>query len=98
MVEEKLNARPLDVDRIITRRSQGLSGSRPLPVTISRILKKRAVGRAQARRLLIGGDPPDAFKEAPPVIIVEKSAGDVIRRIVVKCPCGRHAELTCEYE
>lgn len=99
MSDEKLNESPLEVDRIITRRSQGLSGGRPLPLARSRIIKKRVAGRPPlTRRLIIGGDPPDAAREAPPVIIVEKCGGDVIRKIVVKCPCGRHAELLCEYE
>ena len=46
---------------------------------------------------IIGGDSNDPSQEAPPSIIIEKE-NDQISKIIVKCPCGRHAELVCEYE
>lgn len=45
---------------------------------------------------IVGGDSEDA-QATPPAIIIEKD-GDRIARIIVKCPCGRHAELVCEYD
>lgn len=94
MADERSNSTSQTVDKVISRRSQGLAGGKPLPTTRSRIIKRATIGRQRfARHCVIGGDSPDAAKEAPPVIILEKDADDVIRRVTVKCPCGRHAEL-----
>jgi hypothetical protein len=46
---------------------------------------------------VIGGDSEDFQQETPPSIIIEKD-NDRIARIIVKCPCGRHSELVCEYD
>ena len=46
---------------------------------------------------VIGGDTNDFNQKSPPAIIIDK-INDQISRIVVKCPCGRHAELRCEYD
>ena len=45
---------------------------------------------------IVGGDS-DEIQSTPPTIIIEKE-GDRIARIIVKCPCGRHSELLCEYD
>ena len=45
---------------------------------------------------IVGGDSDD-FQHEPPAIIIEK-IGEQISKIIVKCPCGRHSELICEYE
>ena len=42
---------------------------------------------------LIGGDCHDDNSQ-PPTIILERE-GDTITKILVKCTCGRHAELVC---
>ena len=47
---------------------------------------------------VIGGDSEEVLTHAPPTIIVEKNEHDQISKIIVKCPCGRHAELVCEYD
>lgn len=49
-------------------------------------------GRVQ----VVGGDSDD-IQTVPPTIIIEKE-NDRIARIMVKCPCGRHSELVCEYD
>lgn len=49
------------------------------------------------RTRIIGGDSDDFEQNVPPAIILEKK-NDQISKILVKCPCGRHAELICEYE
>ena len=45
---------------------------------------------------IVGGDTDDVTAD-PPAIVIEKE-NDQIKKIIVKCPCGRHAELLCEYE
>jgi hypothetical protein len=45
---------------------------------------------------VIGGDTDDFEQNLPPAIVIEKRL-DRISKIIVKCPCGRHAELVCEY-
>ncbi len=45
---------------------------------------------------IVGGDSDD-HNQNPPAIIIEKK-DDKIYKILVQCPCGRHAELICEYE
>jgi len=47
---------------------------------------------------VVGGDCEAlGGAEGSPSIIIEKE-GDKISKIIVRCPCGRHAELLCEYE
>ncbi|NQZ56089.1 MAG: hypothetical protein HRT88_01275 [Lentisphaeraceae bacterium] len=48
------------------------------------------------RIMTIGGDCQDDNSQ-PPSIIIERE-GDIITKIIVKCTCGRHAELSCEEE
>jgi hypothetical protein len=50
----------------------------------------------ERRVQVVGGDAEDV-DGTPPTIIIEKDH-DRIARIIVKCPCGRHSELRCEYE
>ncbi len=45
---------------------------------------------------IVGGDSDDT-EQTPPTIVIEKD-GDRISKIIVKCPCGRHSELVCEYD
>ncbi|MCM8541663.1 MAG: hypothetical protein NE328_15450 [Lentisphaeraceae bacterium] len=46
--------------------------------------------------MTIGGDCKDSNDQAPSIIL--ERDGDKITRIIVKCCCGRHAELECEEE
>ena len=65
----------------------------------SRLNKKRIIKSNDTpikRTRLIGGDCPDDNGQ-PPSIILERE-GDRITKIIVKCVCGRHAELVCEDE
>lgn len=60
-----------------------------------RIIKAGSL-REIAKVMTIGGDCKDDNSK-PPSIIIERD-GDRIARIIVKCTCGRHAELVCEVE
>jgi len=53
---------------------------------------------AVRRTCLVGGEAADAGGDAVPTIMLEKDADGNIARIVVRCPCGRTAELICAYE
>jgi hypothetical protein len=46
--------------------------------------------------MTLGGDCADDNSQ-PPSIIIERN-GDQITKIIVKCACGRHAELVCEVD
>ncbi len=67
-------------------------------------VEKKSLGVLKASELpdviekiqIVGGDSDD-FQHEPPAIIIEKIR-DQISKIIVKCPCGRHSELLCEYE
>jgi hypothetical protein len=48
------------------------------------------------KKQIIGGDAELTDQDTPPAIVIEKE-NDKISKILVKCPCGRHAELICEY-
>lgn len=63
--------------------------------SISKILKAAEVP-GSSKVQIIGGDSDMTDQVAPPAIIIEKE-NDRISKILVKCPCGRHAELICEY-
>lgn len=68
----------------------------PRPAYKSKVIKAEDAVVPEGKVRVIGGDT-DNFKLDPPSIIIEKSK-DMISKIVVKCPCGRHAELRCEYD
>ena len=71
-----------------------------LPPIANRLRNKRIIKRSLAKEvksiMTIGGDCKDDNSQ-PPSIILERD-GDRIKRIIVKCSCGRHAELECEEE
>ena len=46
---------------------------------------------------VVGGDDTAVDMNSIPTIIIEKD-GEEIAKIIVQCPCGRHAELTCKYD
>ena len=62
----------------------------------SRVIHRSKAASLPKRKVLIGG-ACDESEQIPPTIILQKK-GEKIQKISVKCPCGRHAELTCEYE
>jgi len=65
--------------------------------SISKILRAADLPKASSSKIqIIGGDSDMTDQVAPPSIIIEKD-NDRIAKILVKCPCGRHAELLCEY-
>ena len=66
----------------------------------NRLEKKRIIKSSNlpeiSKVMTIGGNCQDDNAQ-PPSIILERD-GDRITRIIVKCSCGRHAELECEEE
>lgn len=69
-----------------------------LKAGLGKILKAGVYESKAAASQVVGGDSGDVGgAEGAPAIIIEKD-GDRIGKIVVKCPCGRHSELICEYE
>lgn len=62
----------------------------------SRVIRAAVAAYDPARTCIVGGDPLDGAGEAPTIILERED--DRIVRIVVKCVCGRSAELLCEYE
>lgn len=85
-VEQVINIRP-QTEKI--RRNK---------LRFNKILKAHIVGDQPLNTCLIGGDTEDTVAHNPPSIILEKNAAGEIARIVVKCSCGQHAELACQYE
>jgi len=69
----------------------------PIPNSLN---KKRIIKQVNlpeiSKIMTIGGNCKDDNSQ-PPSIILERD-GDKITRIIVKCSCGRHAELECEEE
>lgn len=39
----------------------------------------------------------DALQEADRIKVEAVKEGDIVKSIRISCPCGRHAELDCEY-
>ncbi|MCH2204319.1 MAG: hypothetical protein MK132_00390 [Lentisphaerales bacterium] len=67
--------------------------------TPNRMDKKRILkgfNKQDKKIRLIGGDCQEDNLQ-PPSIILERE-GERITKIIVKCTCGRHAELVCEEE
>lgn len=62
----------------------------------SKIIKKKDINPEINKKRIIGGDS-DQDDVIPPAIAIEKT-GERITKIIVKCPCGRNAELVCEYD
>lgn len=61
------------------------------------VLKASQLDYDPNRKQVIGGDTTDFSHDRHPAIIIEKN-GDQMSKIIVRCPCGRHSELVCEYE
>lgn len=78
----------LELDREVVKLKSG----------VSRILRADSYECKESVVHVVGGDSQDlGGVEGSPAIIIEKE-GDRISKIIVKCPCGRHSELICEYE
>ena len=63
----------------------------------SEVLKADNINYDANKKQIIGGDTTDFTHDRHPAIIIEKE-GDHMSKIIVRCPCGRHSELVCEYE
>ncbi len=85
-----------ETQQIIGRKRGAVRPQRPV-IHKSKIIPAAAVESLQGKVRVIGGDTNDFNQKSPPSIIIDK-VNDQISKIVVKCPCGRHAELRCEYE
>jgi hypothetical protein len=62
----------------------------------SKIIRASQLSEGSSKKQIIGGDADLTDQDTPPAIVIEKE-NDKISKILVKCPCGRHAELICEY-
>lgn len=71
-----------------------------LPPVANRLRNKRVIKKDKVKEIktvmTIGGNCKDDNSPAPSIIL--ERDGDCIKRIIVKCCCGRHAELECEEE
>ncbi|RMD80044.1 MAG: hypothetical protein D6820_07325 [Lentisphaerae bacterium] len=85
--------RDIEVNHLITRDKQKALLFRPQP-GFNRIIRANEVTPSNSHCCVIGGDNASEEHEDAPAIVIEKD-GDVIRRILVTCPCGRTAELVC---
>ena len=63
----------------------------------SEVIKAKDVIYDPTKKQIIGGDTTDFTHDRHPAIIIEKD-GDKMSKILVRCPCGRHSELVCEYD
>jgi len=64
----------------------------------NKVLRVGQFDHASMGTHVVGGDCEDlGGADGSPSIIIEKN-GDKISKIIVRCPCGRHSELLCEYE
>jgi hypothetical protein len=68
-----------------------------LKTGLNKVIKRASSERSGGSSVIVGGDGDVGGAEGSPAIIIEKD-GERISKILVKCPCGRHAELLCEYE
>jgi len=63
----------------------------------STVIKAKDLKYDPNKKQVIGGDTSDFEQGAHPAIIIEKN-GEQMSKIIVRCPCGRHSELLCEYD
>lgn len=61
------------------------------------VLKASDINYDPNKKQIVGGDSTDFEHDRHPAIIIEKN-GEQMSKIIVRCPCGRHSELVCEYE
>ncbi len=64
---------------------------------LSKIFRSGEMDVPSDKVQIVGGDAESLGAAGAPAIVIEKK-GDAIAKIIVRCPCGRHAELLCEYE
>jgi len=96
MPEEQFYARNIEVQTILSHTQKFKQAKKSVISAIIHVTDKehnRLLGKK-----IIGGDTEQDVSLTPPTIIIEKTTDDQISKIVVTCPCGRHAELICEYE
>jgi len=89
-------ARSIEVEHVIGGKRRGNERQRRTARS-GKIIPRELVSLDPTRVCIVGGDTDQFAEPDPPTIIVEKKDGQIYR-ILVTCPCGRHAELVCEYE
>lgn len=98
MANEKGTGR-VEFERIISSYTRELNKCKDPEVKTTKIIHTSENGEPQRRKVrIIGGDSDENVEAVPPTIIIEKTDDDQISKIIVKCPCGRHAELVCVSE
>lgn len=94
--DQKFYARDIQTDHIIGGSTSAFRVSK-LANRFSRIIRAAATDCDSGNKVIVGGDSDDDEHMTPPSIVIEKR-DDMITKILVQCPCGRHAELICEYD
>lgn len=95
---EVSSCRDLQVNRIISNDRKRFRQRRKSPKT-NRVIHGDTVPRNGRKVRVVGGDSGEMRETGmPPSIQVDKLEDGRISRIIVKCQCGRHAELLCSYE
>jgi hypothetical protein len=65
---------------------------------LQNVIKAHRTRPAANRVLIPAGSWHGHDGDPAPTVILEKTADNRIRKITVRCACGRHAELACEYD
>lgn len=89
-------SRRLDTKHVVLSRRKAARSLSPL-TRRSAIIRRAQVNFHQERRHIVGGDPADTHAQDTPAIVIEEEHGQLVK-IIVTCPCGRHAEVECEHE
>ena len=92
--DQQFYSRNIDATHVIGGLESNLIRQRPK--NFDCIIPKSKIIVKKDKKIIIGGDPGTS-EESPPAIIIEKK-NELISKISVQCPCGRHSELTCEYD
>jgi len=93
---QPIYSRRIEADHVVltSRRRREAESVKP---RLARIIPASQVHIEPGKVRLIGGDPDDPTAHEAPAITIEQQDGKILR-ILVQCPCGRHAELACDHD
>ncbi len=100
-MQEQPVTKKLEVEKILSRKSSAGKNSGANKIHYGRVIRGDSSSSQHETSTVrvIGGDSLKNDDCAPPTIIIEKdTATGELRRILVRCPCGRESELLCEYD
>ena len=95
MTEEQYN-RNITIDHLVGKEQKQLNNYRRIR-RFSRVIKSKDVNIDPEKKFFLSQNDDGVKQDLSPAIIIEKNE-DRIYRIVVNCPCGRHAAVVCEYD